>query len=213
MDRDAPHRRNRLMMTGLFGVVCAMIALSFASVPLYDLFCRVTGYGGTTQVSDAAPALVLDREIRVRFAATTDRELPWNFLPEQREITLKVGESGMAFYSAENRSDEPVTGMAVFNVTPAKAGLYFNKIQCFCFDEQTLAAGETVSMPVYFFVDPAIDEDPNLDEVRTITLSYTFFRSASDPTSDTTGGDAVESEDRAADAGIPSTIVAAAAGR
>ena len=212
MGRDAPHRCNRMLMSGLFGLVFAMVGLSFAAVPLYDLFCRVTGYGGTTQVSDVAPTLVLDREVRVRFAAATDRDLPWGFAPQQREMVLKVGESGMAFFSAENHADRPITGMAVFNVAPAKAGLYFNKIQCFCFDEQTLAPGQVVSMPVYFFVDPAIDEDPNLDEVRTITLSYTFFRSASD-SSDAPSGGVTESEDRAADAGIRSTIVAAASGR
>ena len=192
-------------MVGLFGVVFGMVALSYAAVPLYDLFCRVTGYGGTTQVADAAPDQVLDREIRIRFMAETERGLPWHFAPEQREVTIRVGEAGIAFYSAENRSDRPITGMAAYNVLPPKAGLYFNKIQCFCFDEQTLAPGETVSMPVYYFVDPAIADDPNLDEVQTITLSYTFFRSGSDePVEDLA--------DAAATAGS-STIVAAAAGR
>ena len=214
MDRTS-HRRNRRMMAGLFGVVFGMVALSYAAVPLYDLFCRVTGYGGTTQVADAAPEQVLDREIRIRFMADTNRDLPWDFAPEQREVTMRIGESGMAFYQAENLSDRPVTGMAAYNVLPPKAGVYFNKIQCFCFDEQTLAPGESVSMPVYFFVDPAIDDDPNLDEVRTITLSYTFFRSGSDDAED----EAANAEDRAADAGLPpsanpsTTIVAAASGR
>ena len=210
MRRPAPDRRNRRMLAGLFALVVGMVGLSYAAVPLYDLFCRVTGYGGTPQVADAAPDRVLDREIRIRFMAETDRELPWEFKPEQREVTMRVGESGLAFYLAENRSDRPVTGMAAYNVLPPKAGIYFNKIQCFCFDEQTLAPGQAVSMPVYFFVDPAIDDDPNLDEVRTITLSYTFFRSGTDDP----GEDATDAEDRSADAGArSSTIVAAAAGR
>ena len=209
MDR-VPHSRNRRMLVGLFGLVFGMVGLSFAAVPLYDLFCRVTGYGGTTQVADAAPDRVLDREIRIRFMADTNGDLPWDFAAEQREVTMRIGESGLAFYSAENLSDAPVTGMAAYNVLPPKAGVYFNKIQCFCFDEQTLAPGQSVSMPVYFFVDPAIDDDPNLDEVRTITLSYTFFRSGSDDPEP----DSVEAEDRAADAATgPSTIVAAASGR
>ena len=212
MARAALNRRNRLMLTGLFGLVFAMAGLSFAAVPLYDLFCRVTGYGGTTQVSDTVPAQMLDRVIRVRFSGTTDSGLPWDFAPEQREISLRVGEPGLAFYSARNLSDEPVTGMAAYNVTPAKAGIYFNKIHCFCFDEQVLAPGELVSMPVYFFVDPAIDDDPNLDEIRAITLSYTFFRSASDAVDDLSG-DTDNADGRAAVAGTRSTIIAAVPGR
>lgn len=200
------------MLTGLLGLAFGMVGLSFAAVPLYDLFCRVTGYGGTTQVSEAAPDRVLDREIRVRFSGTTESALPWEFSPDQREVTLQIGQSGMAFYSARNLSDQPITGMAAYNVTPAKAGIYFHKIQCFCFDEQTLAPGELVSMPVYFFVDPAIDDDPNLDEIRSITLSYTFFRSASDAASDAAedlSGDIDNADDRAAIAGTRSTTVAA----
>ncbi len=206
MDR-ASHSRNRRMLVGLFGLVFGMVGLSFAAVPLYDLFCRVTGYGGTTQVAEETPDRVLDREIRIRFMADTNRDLPWDFAPEEREVTMQVGEAGLAFYTAENLSDVPVTGMAAYNVLPPKAGIYFNKIQCFCFDEQTLAPGQSVSMPVYFFVDPAIDDDPNLDEVRTITLSYTFFRSGSDESE----AEAVDIEDRSADAGTGSTTTLAAA--
>ena len=212
MHRRAPDRRNQLVLTGLFALVFAMVGLSFAAVPLYDLFCRVTGYGGTTQVADATPDRVLEREIRVRFLADTDRDLPWDFEPVQREVILRVGEPGLAFYTAENLSDRPVTGMAAYNVLPAKAGVYFNKIQCFCFDAQTLAPGESVSMPVYFFVDPAMDDDPNLDEIRTVTLSYTFFRSAADAPEDP-GEQSDDANGRAAGLATPATIIAAAAGR
>jgi cytochrome c oxidase assembly protein subunit 11 len=157
-------------------VVAAMVGLSFAAVPLYRLFCQVTGYGGTTQVSEAPPAEVGERIVKVRFNADVDARLPWNFVPAQVEVALRVGEVGMAFYRARNLTGQPVTGTAVFNVTPLKAGQYFNKVQCFCFDEQRLQPGQSVDMPVTFFVDPAINDDPNLDDVRTITLSYTFFR-------------------------------------
>ena len=212
MERRGHDRRNTLMLTGLLGLAFAMVGLSFAAVPLYDLFCRVTGYGGTTQVSDAAPGRVLDREIRVRFSGTADSGLPRDFAPEQREITLRVGEAGLAFYSARNLSDRPITGMAAYNVTPAKAGLYFHKIQCFCFDEQVLAPGESVSMPVYFFVDPAIADDPNLDDIKAVTLSYTFYRSAADPVEELSL-DIDNADDRAALAGARSTTIAAASGR
>ena len=209
MAQPGLHSRNWRMLTGLFVLVAGMVGLSYAAVPLYDLFCRVTGYGGTTQVAEEAPEQVLDREIRIRFMAETDRRLPWDFAPEEREVTIRVGEAGLAFYTAENLSDEAITGMAGYNVLPPKAGVYFNKIQCFCFDEQTLAAGQSVDMPVYFFVDPAIDDDPNLDEVRTITLSYTFFRSGNDQ------GAEADSSDRSAGAGNDhsETILAAADGR
>ena len=174
--------RRKAATAGLLGgVVVAMVGLAFASVPLYRLFCQVTGYGGTTQraVEAAAPA-VGDRVVTVRFDATTDQQLPWRFHPEQRAVEVRVGEQALAFYRAENRSDRPVTGRATFNVTPFKAGSYFVKIDCFCFTEQTLAPGEAVDMPVTFYVDPAIAEDRNLDDVGTITLSYTFFRAQGD---------------------------------
>jgi cytochrome c oxidase assembly protein subunit 11 len=157
-------------------VVVAMVGLSFAAVPLYRLFCQVTGYGGTTQVAEAPSAEAGERIVKVRFNADVDASLPWSFVPAQIEVALHVGEVGMAFYEARNPTDRAITGTAVFNVTPLKAGQYFNKVQCFCFDEQRLEAGQSVDMPVTFFVDPAIDDDPNLDDVRTITLSYTFFR-------------------------------------
>ncbi len=167
--------RNQKTMLAVAGVVCGMLGLAYASVPLYDLFCRVTGYGGTTQVATEGAERVLDRKMAVRFDATTSPNLPWTFEPEQREVTLRVGESAIAYYRATNNSDKPITGTATFNVTPQKAGLYFTKIDCFCFTEQTLKPGETVDMPVVYYVDPEIDENPNLDEVRTLTLSYTFF--------------------------------------
>lgn len=173
-------RRNLAVMVGLVGMVAGMTGLSFAAVPLYDMFCRVTGFGGTTQVADAPAGRVLQRRIRIRFNADVNQDLPWEFRPEVREVALNVGESALVSYQTRNLSDQPVVGQAVYNVTPQKAGYYFNKVQCFCFEEQRLEPGQTVDMPVYFFVDPAIADDPNLNDVNTITLSYTFFRSAAD---------------------------------
>lgn len=157
-----------------------MVGVSFAAVPLYDAFCRVTGYGGTTQRKDVAGVDVLDRVIEIRFDANVSRDLPWRFKPQQASMRLKIGESGLAFYSAENLSGKDITGTASFNVTPQKVGAYFNKIECFCFTEQTLKAGETVHMPVTFFVDPEIENATNLADVKTITLSYTFFETGDD---------------------------------
>ncbi len=152
-----------------------MVGLAFASVPLYQLFCQVTGYGGTTRIAEALPEAVGERVIKVRFNADLAAGLPWAFQPEQRQVTLRVGEQGLAFFRAENLSDRPIVGTASFNVTPLKAGPYFNKIDCFCFTEQRLAPGESAQLPVSYFIDPAISDDPNLADVMTITLSYTFF--------------------------------------
>lgn len=168
-------KANRRMAIVLVGVSMAMVAAAYAAVPLYQLFCQVTGYGGTTQVAESAPAVAGERLITVRFNADISPDLPWAFQPVQREMTLHVGESGLAFYRAENHSARPTAGTATFNVTPLKAGQYFNKVDCFCFTEQRLEPGASMDMPVSFFVDPAIAEDPNMQEVKTITLSYTFF--------------------------------------
>ena len=156
-------------------VVVAMIGLSYASVPLYELFCRVTGFGGTTQVAEAMPEEVGERMITVRFNADISPDLPWAFQPIEREMQMRVGEAGLAFYRATNQAAGTNAGTATFNVTPLKAGQYFNKVACFCFTEQQLSSGESMDMAVSFFVDPAIEEDRNLDDVKTITLSYTFF--------------------------------------
>ncbi len=158
------------------GVALAMVGLSFAAVPAYKAFCQVTGWGGTTQRAEAGAARTIERKITIRFDASTNAELPWRFKPEQVSQTLHIGETGLAFYEAENLTSEPVTGRATFNVSPAKAGIYFSKVECFCFTEQTLQPGEKVSMPVTYFIDPDLADDRNLDEVETITLSYTFFR-------------------------------------
>jgi cytochrome c oxidase assembly protein subunit 11 len=157
------------------GVIAMMLGLTAAAVPLYRLFCQVTGYGGTTQRAEALPAAPLERTIKVRFNAEVDPELPWSFRPAQREVEIRLGEQSLAYYRAENRSDRAIVGQAVFNVTPFKAGPYFDKIACFCFEEQLLQPGQEVDMPVSFFVDPAIAADPNTRDVTTITLSYTFF--------------------------------------
>lgn len=163
--------------TVLVGVIAGMLGLTAASVPLYRLFCQVTGYGGTTQKAEESrtPVEVLDRTITVRFNADVDPDLPWSFAPVQREMEVKIGETNLAFFRAENRADGPVVGSATFNVTPFKAGPYFSKIACFCFEEQTLKPGEAVDMPVSFYVDPAIVDDPDTADVPTITLSYVFF--------------------------------------
>lgn len=155
-----------------------MIGAAYASVPLYDLFCRVTGYGGTTQVADIAPGAVngeAARMITVRFDASLNRQLPWAFEAPDSVVELPIGESGLAFYSAKNLTDRQITGTATYNVSPDKAGYYFSKIDCFCFTEQVLEPGQSVDMPVSFFVDPEILTDPEMDDVKTITLSYTFF--------------------------------------
>ncbi len=168
-------QRKRMMLVVLGGVVCGMVGLSFAAVPLYDLFCSVTGFGGTTQTADAAPEAVGERIIAVRFNSDVSNDVPWSFKPSQLEVQLHVGEVGLAFYSATNESDKTILGSATFNVTPPKAGIYFNKVDCFCFEEQVLRPGESAELPVTFFVDPEIVNDRNLDDVTTITLSYTFF--------------------------------------
>ena len=176
---DALKRRNRRVGIVMASVAAGMVGLSFAAVPLYDLFCRVTGYNGTVQTGDAAPGAT-NRTINIRFAGLTDRNLPWAFGPDQASMTVRLGEEGLAFYSAQNRAETPVTGVSVYNVTPEKVGRYFHKVACFCFDEQTLTPGQRVDMPVSFWVDPRIAEDPNTRDVTTITLSYTFYRTLED---------------------------------
>jgi cytochrome c oxidase assembly protein subunit 11 len=164
-------------------VVVAMVAMSYAAVPLYRIFCEVTGYAGTTQRASAAPGSVLDREMNIEFDANTAPGLPWTFTPGQRRLTLRLGEEAIAHYRAVNNASHRVTGTAVFNVTPALAGRYFTKIQCFCFLEQTLEPRQAADMPVVFFVDPKIAEDKDLASLATITLSYTFYPLAADKVS------------------------------
>jgi len=173
-------RKNRRsgMMAGL--LVLAMLGLGYAAVPLYDLFCRVTGYGGTTQRVDEAQAATVKTTgqiMSVRFDSNVNSALPWTFKPEQAVDRVSVGARDMAIYIATNNSDQPVVGTATFNVTPVQAGKYFNKVQCFCFTEQVLKPGQMVRMPVLYYVDPAILEDPETRDIEEITLSYTFYRS------------------------------------
>jgi cytochrome c oxidase assembly protein subunit 11 len=155
-------------------VVIGMGSLGWASVPLYDLFCRVTGYGGTTAISDGSNIEVLDRTIKVRFDASKASDMPWEFTPVQREMEIRIGETGLAFYEAYNPTDRPVAGTASYNVTPFAAGLYFAKIECFCFQEQVLMPGERITMPVTFYVDPDMVDDLEAKGIPEITLSYTF---------------------------------------
>ena len=154
-----------------------MLGLAFASEPLYNTFCKVTGFGGTTRVATAAPTRILEREVTVRFDANV-RAAPIRFRPLQLTQTVRLGEHGLAFYEATNLSDRPVAVIASYNVTPHKAGPYFNKLECFCFTERILLAGETVKLPVVYFVSPDMEEGGNVDDVKTITLSYTFYESA-----------------------------------
>jgi cytochrome c oxidase assembly protein subunit 11 len=156
-------------------LVVTMGALAWASVPLYDWFCRVTGYGGTTGVAEYAPDDILDQTITVRFDGSRDAGMPWGFRPMQREMTVRIGETGLAFYEAWNPTDRVVAGTASYNVTPYQAGGHFVKIHCFCFEQQVLQPGERVEMPVTFFVDPSIVADRDANGVQVITLSYTFY--------------------------------------
>ncbi|TCD04942.1 cytochrome c oxidase assembly protein [Erythrobacteraceae bacterium CFH 75059] len=187
---------SRNLRTGLLagGIALAMLALGFAAVPLYRIFCQVTGFGGTTQIASEADAVLAERfarsagtrPISIRFDASTARDLPWSFRPVQITDRVQIGERDLAFYTARNDGDRPITGVASFNVSPASTGKYFHKVQCFCFTEQTLQPGEEVRMPVLFYVDPAILDDENARNVEQITLSYTFHE-ALEPAAGTSG--------------------------
>jgi len=177
---EGQNRSNLKVALIALGVALGMLGLGYASVPLYRMFCQVTGLGGTTQRVDAAQAskvAVLDQTMSVRFDANTAPGLAWKFQPEKATTTVRIGERQMATYLAKNNSDRPITGIASFNVSPAQAGKYFDKVQCFCFNEQTLQPGQEVRMPVLFYVDPAIVGDPDASDIEQITLSYTFYES------------------------------------
>ncbi|KAG8062370.1 hypothetical protein GUJ93_ZPchr0003g17016 [Zizania palustris] len=172
-------------MAYLLGVAAAMVGASYAAVPLYRRFCQATGYGGTVQRREsveekisrhAQDGTTTSREIIVQFNADVADGMPWKFVPTQREVKVKPGESALAFYTAENRSSTPITGVSTYNVAPMKAAIYFNKIQCFCFEEQTLLPGEQIDMPVFFYIDPEFETDPKMEGVNNIVLSYTFFK-------------------------------------
>jgi cytochrome c oxidase assembly protein subunit 11 len=172
-------RLGRNARTGviMFAIVFGMVGVAYASVPLYRMFCQLTGFAGTPQIAVGARAPgAVSRTISIRFDGNVDPQLPWTFRPEQSHITIPIGERSIAFYDARNASGVPVTGQAVFNVTPSQAGRYFTKIQCFCFNEQTLQPFQDVRMPVTFYVDPAILNDPDAREISEITLSYTFYK-------------------------------------
>jgi cytochrome c oxidase assembly protein subunit 11 len=174
--RSQRSRRNGATVLLLVAVVTGMIGMSFASVPLYRLFCSATGFGGTTRRAEAAPTRIATGLITVRFEAQIAPGLDWEFRPLEDEISVHPGAQNQVLFRAVNRTTAPVTARAIYNVTPTKAGIYFDKLQCFCFSNQTLAPGESVDMGVVFFVDPDILNDPSTSEVRSITLSYTMFR-------------------------------------
>ena len=173
--RIKPKPNNKRTIVPLVGIVLLMGLLSFASVPMYDWFCRVTGYGGTPNTAEANNSKVLENTIKVRFDASLERNMPWNFEPLQYELEINVGDSGIAFYEAFNPTDRPVAGQASFNVVPFSAGQYFTKVECFCFVEQVLQPGEKVTMPVSFYIDPEIVNDREAKFVNSVTLSYTFY--------------------------------------
>ena len=173
-------RNNGALALTLVGVIAGMGGLAFASVPLYRMFCAATGYGGTPQIGPQAGPGATDKFITVQFNADVNGGMPWRFEPVQRQLRVALGDEHPAFYEARNLASTPVTGVSTYNVTPEKAALYFHKTQCFCFNEQTIAAGGEAQFPLSFWVDPAIATDPHTKDVTTITLSYTFFRSLED---------------------------------
>jgi cytochrome c oxidase assembly protein subunit 11 len=202
-----PRRRsNRRIGLTLFAVVPVMVAASFAAVPFYSWFCRVTGFAGTTGVAEApAPGAEMGRLVTVSFDASTAPGMPWEFRPKQRSMTLRLGETGLAFFEAHNPTDKPTAGQAGFNVVPFSVGGYFDKIACFCFDLQVLGPGERVEMPVSFIVDPALADDRETRDVTDITLSYTMYP-ADLPEADTAGVGRENARFAAAPAGRGQTI-------
>ncbi|WP_376099501.1 cytochrome c oxidase assembly protein [Roseomonas sp. CCTCC AB2023176] len=179
-DRARISRKNGRVAFAAFATVAGMVGLSFAAVPLYDMFCRATGYNGTVQIRSAAAPGATERQVTVRFAAIIHPSIPWQFEAGQGPMTVHLGEQGVAFYRAANPTAGPVEGTATYNVTPEVVGRYFHKVACFCFEAQTLEPGQSAEMPVMFWVDPKMAEDPNTRDIRTITLSYTFFRTLAD---------------------------------
>ncbi|PCJ29581.1 MAG: cytochrome c oxidase assembly protein [Rickettsiales bacterium] len=170
-------KSNKDIVIAVLCLLLSMMILTLASVPIYNLFCKATGYGGTTQrVNPYALVAKGKRKILVEFDANIDSKLPWRFIPKHRSAEVVTGENTLIFYESENLSDHDIIGTSIYNVTPFKAGKYFVKIHCFCFEEQLLRAGQKVLMPVSFFVDPAIEDDPEMDDVNRITLSYSFFK-------------------------------------
>ncbi len=176
-NQNAIKTQNRRVMVLISFVGLLMLSLSFASVPLYDIFCRVTGFGGTTQVAPSAPGTQGLSDINIRFESSTSQSLNWSFYPKDKVVTIALGEEKTVLYVAKNLTNKPIVGTAIFNVTPAKVGQYFMKIDCFCFVEQLLNPGQSMEMPVTFFIDPEIFKDENVKEVSEITLSYTFMKS------------------------------------
>ena len=168
-------RANGVIVGTCLAFVVGMVGMAYAAVPLYDMFCRVTGYNGTTQRVEQASDVILHEKVKVTFDANTAAGLPWEFTPVERDIDVRIGETVQVMYRAKNLSSEPTTGQATFNVTPMAAGAYFNKVQCFCFTETTLQPGEEMEMPVVFFVDPEIVKPVETKGIRTLTLSYTFY--------------------------------------
>jgi cytochrome c oxidase assembly protein subunit 11 len=175
MAEGTQQRRNGLVVGVCLGVFFGMVGMSYAAVPLYRMFCQVTGYGGTVREVEQASSVILDQTIKVRFDGNISPALQWDFKPDQREVVMKLGETKQIFFHAKNMSNKELTGQATFNVTPEQAGAYFNKIQCFCFTETTLKPGQELEMPVLFFVDPDIIKDREAKSIGTITLSYTFY--------------------------------------
>ncbi|XP_009111199.1 cytochrome c oxidase assembly protein COX11, mitochondrial [Brassica rapa] len=184
--------KSKKMLYYLTAVVFGMVGLTYAAVPLYRTFCQATGYGGTVQRKETVEekiarhsdsGTVTEREIVVQFNADVADGMQWKFTPTQREVRVKPGESALAFYTAENKSSAPITGVSTYNVTPMKAGVYFNKIQCFCFEEQRLLPGEQIDMPVFFYIDPEFETDSRMDGINNLILSYTFFKVSEETTS------------------------------
>ena len=180
--------KNARLAWSLAAAVGGMLALAYAASPLYDMFCRATGFGGTPQVAQAGERPVISRTVNVRFDSNVDANLPWRFSPLEREVKVKLGEERLVHYRVTNVSQRPIVGTSTYNVTPETAGAWFNKLQCFCFTEQLLLPGQSMDMPVVFFVDPEMDKDRRYDNVRTITLSYTFFEAKTERAKTLLGG-------------------------
>ena len=169
-------KKNTNLALSIVAIIAGMVMLAFASVPIYNVFCKATGTGGVVKIADRNSEIIGNRQIKINFDANIDKDLPWSFKAEQKHISVTTGENAIIFYSAQNLSNQDIVGTAIYNVSPHKAAKYFFKIQCFCFQEQLLRAGQTMNMPVSFYIDPQIENDKNLKDINEITLSYSFYK-------------------------------------